>query len=79
MNNRTIEIINLDIWKNYEYKGQQYYIEIFHYSDGTIQAFANKRANKVQHILEEFPIGHGWDDDDPKRAAVQAINNILIQ
>lgn len=77
MNNNT-EIIKLDILRNFEYKGQIYYIEIFHYNDGTIQAFANIKPGKVQHIFEEFPIGQGRDDNDPKKAAVQAINNILI-
>jgi hypothetical protein len=73
------EIINLDILRNFEYNNQLYYIEVFHYSDGTIQAFANKKPNKVQHIIEDFPIGHGWDDHDSTNAAVQAINNIPNQ
>lgn len=78
MNKKNAKIVNLEIWRNFEYKGQLYYIEIFHYSDGTIQAFANKRPGKVQHISEESPIGHGLDDHDPKTAAVCAINNIYI-
>jgi hypothetical protein len=53
------------------------YIEVFHYIDGTIHAFANQKPGKVQHISEEFPIGIGRDDHDATRAAIQAINNIL--
>ncbi|MFB3164528.1 hypothetical protein ABLO26_24510 [Neobacillus sp. 179-J 1A1 HS] len=79
MNKKNIEIINVDILRNFKYQGQSYYIEIFHYIDGSIQAFANKRSSKVQHISEEFPIGRGWDPNDPTKAAVHAINNILNQ
>lgn len=79
MNYKNIEINNVDILRNFEYKDQSYYIEIFHYIDGTIQAFANKRPSKIQHILEDFPIGNGWDVSDPTKAAVNAINNILNQ
>jgi hypothetical protein len=76
MNKKNSEIVKMDIWKNFENKGQLYYIEVFHYLDGTIQAFANKKPSKVQHILEEFPIGIGSHHDDSTKAAIQAINNI---
>jgi hypothetical protein len=79
MDKKNSEIIKMDIWRRFEYKGQLYYIEVFHYIDGTIQAFANKRPGKVQHISEEFPIGNGRDDQDPTKAAIQAINNIHYQ
>jgi hypothetical protein len=75
MNN--IEIVKMDIWRKFEHNGQLYYIEVFHYIDGTIQAFANKKSGKVQHIFEDFPIGIGRDDYDPTKAAIQAIENIL--
>jgi hypothetical protein len=65
MNNKNIEIVKLDILRNFEYKGQFYYIEIFHYTDGTIQAFANKSPGKVQYISEEFPIGIGRNEYNP--------------
>jgi hypothetical protein len=67
MKKKNIEIGKMDIWRKFEYKGQLYYIEVFHYTDGTIQAFANNRPGKVQHINEEFPIGIGRDDNDCKR------------
>lgn len=79
MNKKTIEIVKLDIWKDFEHQGQLYYIEVFHYLDGTIQAFANKRPGKVQQMTEEFPIGLGRDGYNPTKAAIQAINNILNQ
>jgi hypothetical protein len=79
MNKKNIEMIKMDIWKKFEFKGQFYYIEIFHYIDGTVQAFANIQPGKVQHILEEFPIGIGRDDQDPTKAAIQAIDNIQYQ
>ncbi|MCM3693217.1 hypothetical protein [Neobacillus niacini] len=65
--------------EKFEFKGQVYYIEVFHYIDGTIQAFANIRPGKVQHILADFPIGIGRDDQDPTKAAIQAIDNIQYQ
>jgi hypothetical protein len=77
MNN--IEMVKMDIWRNFEYDGDLHYIEVFHYIDGSIQAFASKRPGKVQHISEEFPIGIGQDDHDPIKAAIQAINNISNQ
>jgi hypothetical protein len=79
MNKKNIEIVRMDIWRNFEHKGQWYYIEIFHYIDGTIQAFANKRPGKVQTIIEEFPIGISRDDCDPTIAAIKAIENIENQ
>jgi hypothetical protein len=79
MHKKQLEIIKLDILRNFEYNDQVYYIEIFHYVDGSIKAFANKRAGKVQHISEDFPFGCGWDHHDPTKAAIQAINNILNQ
>jgi hypothetical protein len=79
MNKKNIEVVKMDIWRNFEYQGELYYIEVFHYIDGTIQAFANKRSGKVQHISEEFPIGIGQDDHNPTKAAIQGINNILNQ
>ena len=79
MNKENIEIVKMDICRNFNYHGELYYIEVFHYIDGTIQAFANKRPGKVQHISEEFPIGNGRDDQDPTKAAIQAINNIHDQ
>jgi hypothetical protein len=79
MNKKKIEIVKLDIWRTFESNGQLYYVEIFHYIDGTIQAFANKRPVKVQHLSEEFPIGIGRDDHNPTKAAIQAINNIHHQ
>jgi hypothetical protein len=79
MNKKNIEIIKMDIWKKFEFKGQFYYIEVFHYIDGSFQAFANKRSGKVQHISEEFPIGIGRDDHDSTKAAILAINHIQFQ
>ncbi|MFP7299063.1 hypothetical protein [Neobacillus niacini] len=79
MNKKNIEIAKMDIWRRFEHEGQLYYIEIFHYTDGTIKAYANKRPGKVQHISEEFPIGIGRDGHDPEKAAIQAINNIANQ
>jgi hypothetical protein len=79
MNKKNIEIVKMDIWRKFNHKGQLYYIEIFRYIDGTIQAFANKRSGKVQHISEEFLIGIGRDDHDPTKAAIQAIDNIQYQ
>lgn len=79
MNKKNIEIVRMDIWRTFEHKGQLYDLEIFHYIDGTIQAFANNRPEKVQHILEAFPIGIGHDDDNPTKAAIQAIDNIQYQ
>jgi hypothetical protein len=79
MNKKQLDIVKMDIWRNFENNGQMYYIEVFHYSDGTIQAFATKRPGKVQHIAEEFPIGIGRDDHDPTKAAIQAIDNIQHQ
>jgi hypothetical protein len=79
MDKKTIDIVKMDIWRKFEHEGHLYYIEVFHYLDGTIQAFANKSPDKVQHISEEFPIGIGRDDHDPKKAAIQAINNIQNQ
>jgi hypothetical protein len=76
MHKKNIEIVTMNIWRKFEYNGQLYYIEVFHYIDGTIQTFANKRPGKVQHISEEFPIGIGSDHDDSTKAAIQAINNI---
>jgi hypothetical protein len=76
MNKKNNEIIKLDIWRNFNHEGQLYYIEVFHYIDGTIRAFANKKPGKVQHISEEYPIGIGHDDHEPTKAAIQAINNI---
>ena len=73
---KNIEIVKMDIWTKFEHNGQLYYIEVFHYTDGTIQAFANKRPGKVQHIFEDFPIGIGRDEDNPIKAAIQAIGNI---
>jgi hypothetical protein len=71
--------ILVDIWRKFENEGQLYYIEVFHYIDGTIQAFANKRPGKVQHISEELSIGIGLDDHNPTKDAIQAIDNILNQ
>jgi hypothetical protein len=79
MDKKNIEIVKLDIWRKFENNGQLYYIEVFHYTDGTIQAFANKRPGKVQYIFEDFPIGIGRDDHDPTKAAIQAIDNIHNQ
>ena len=79
MNKKNSEIVKLDIWRNFGNQGQLYYIEVFSYKDGTIQAFANNRPGKVQYISEEYPIGIGQDDHDPTKAAIQAINNILNQ
>ncbi|MEH7276103.1 hypothetical protein [Neobacillus vireti] len=79
MNKKNIEIVKLDIWRKFESNGQLYYVETFHYIDGTIQAFANKRSGKVQHLIEEFPIGIGRDDHNPTKAAIQAIINIQHQ
>lgn len=79
MNNRKTDVIDVDIWRNFEYNGQLYYIEVFHYTNGNIKAFANTKPSKVQHIFEDFPIGIGWDEHDPTKAAVEAINNILNQ
>jgi hypothetical protein len=79
MNKKNSEIVKMDIWRKFEFKGQLYYIEIFHYIDGTIQAFANKRPGKVQHISEEFPIGIGRDGHEPTKAAILAINHIQFQ
>ncbi|MEH7180525.1 hypothetical protein [Neobacillus vireti] len=76
MNKKNIEIVKLDIWRKFESNGQLYNVEIFHYIDGSIQAFANKRPGKVQNLSEEFPIGIGRDDHNPTRAAIQAIKNI---
>ncbi|MGX6444063.1 hypothetical protein ACWM35_12680 [Neobacillus sp. K501] len=79
MNKKNSEIVKMDIWRKFEYQGQLYYIEVFHFIDGTIQAFANKKPGKVQHLSEEFPIGSGRDNDDPTKAAIQAIGNIMKQ
>jgi hypothetical protein len=79
LNKKNSEIVKLDIWRNFENQGQLYYIEVFYYKDGTIQAFANNSPGKVRHISEEYPIGIGQDDHDPTKAAIQAINNILNQ
>jgi hypothetical protein len=79
MNRQHNEIIKMDIWRRFENNGQLYYIEVFHYIDGTIQAFANKKPGKVQYILEGFPIGIGRDEHDPTKAAIQAIDNIHYQ
>lgn len=79
MNKKNIEIVKLDIWRNFEHTGQLYYLEIFHYIDGSIQAFANKSPGKVQTIIEEFPIGIGRDDCDPTIAAIQAIDTLQNQ
>jgi hypothetical protein len=79
MNKENIEIVKMDICRNFKYHGELYYIEVFHYIDGTIQAFANERPGIVQHILEEFPIGIGRDDHDPIKAAIKAIDNIQYQ
>jgi hypothetical protein len=76
MNMKNSEIVKLDIWRKFESNGQLFYVEIFHYTDGTIQAFANKRPGKVQHLSEEFPIGIGRDDHNQTDAAIQAIINI---
>ena len=72
-------MVKLDIWRNFENQGQLYYIEVFYYKDGTIQAFANNSPGKVQHISEEYPIGIGQDDHDPTKAAIQAIYDIEHQ
>jgi hypothetical protein len=77
MNN--IEIVKMDIWRNFEYDGELYYIEVFYYTDGTIQAFANKKSGKVQHIFEDFPIGIGRDNHRATKAAIKAITNIFNQ
>jgi hypothetical protein len=77
MNN--LEIVKMDIWRNFEYDGELYYIEVFCYIDGTIQAFASKMPGKVQHIFEDFPIGIGRDDIDSTKATIQAIDNIQYQ
>jgi hypothetical protein len=79
MNWKNNEIVKLDIWRSFENHGQLYYIEVFHYIDGTIQAFANVKPGKVQPISEVFAIGIGRDGHDPSKAAIRAINNILIQ
>ncbi|MDQ0974622.1 hypothetical protein QFZ31_004500 [Neobacillus niacini] len=79
MNKKNIGIVKMNIWRKFENQNQLYYIEIFHYTDGTIQAFANKKPDKVQPISEEFPIGIGRDAHDPTKAAIQAINHILNQ
>ncbi|MDM5329855.1 hypothetical protein [Neobacillus sp. CF12] len=79
MNKKNIEIINVEVWKKFEHEGQYYYIEVFYYIDGTVQAFANKKPDKVQHISEEFPIGIGRDEHDSTKAAIQAIYNIANQ
>ncbi|PAE32165.1 hypothetical protein [Bacillus sp. 7884-1] len=79
MHKKNSEIVKMDIWRKFEHKGHLYYIEVFHYIDGTIQAFANKRPGKVQHISEEFPIGIGRDDHEPTKAAILAINHIQFQ
>jgi hypothetical protein len=79
MDIKKSEIVKVDIWRKFEKEGQMYYIEIFHYTDGTVQAFANKKPGKVQHIFEDFPIGIGRDDHDPFKATIQAIDNIQIQ
>jgi hypothetical protein len=79
MNKKNIQIVKMDICRNFEYHGELYYIEVFHYIDGTIQAFANKRPGKIQGIVEELSIGIGRDDSDPTRAATQAITNIQNQ
>lgn len=79
MNRQHNEIVKMDIWRRFENKGQVYYIEVFHYTNGTLQAFANKRPGKVQYIVEDFPIGIGRDDHDPINAAIQAIDNIPYQ
>lgn len=79
MNKKNSEIVKLDIWKRFENDGQLYYIEVFHYQDGSIQAFANNSPDKVQHISEEFPIGIGYDHHYPTKAAIQAISNIQNQ
>jgi hypothetical protein len=73
---KNVEIVKMDIWRKFEHNGQLYYIEVFHYTDGTIRAFANIKPGKVQHIFEDFPIGIGRDDHDPTKAAIQAIGNI---
>jgi hypothetical protein len=80
MNKKNIEIVKLDIWRKFNHSGQSYYIEVFHYTNGTLQAFANKRpGKKVQYIVEDFPIGIGQDDHDPKKVAIKAIDNIQYQ
>jgi hypothetical protein len=79
MNWKNNEIVKLDIWRNFENHGQLYYIEVFHYIDGTIQAFANLKPGKVQLISEVFAIGIGRDDHNPTKAVIQAIDNIQYQ
>ena len=79
MNKKNLEIVKLDIWRKFEHEGQLYYIEVFQYIDGSVQAFANKRPGKVQHIFEDFPIGIGRDNHDPTKAAIQAIYDIEHQ
>lgn len=79
MNKKNSEIVKMDIWRKFEHQGQLYYIEVFYHTDGTIQAFANKKPGKVQHLSEEFPIGIGRDNHDSTKAAIQAIDNILNQ
>ncbi|MBY0145107.1 hypothetical protein [Neobacillus niacini] len=79
MDKKNSEIVKVNIWRKFENEGQIYYVEVFHYTDGTIQAFANKRPGKVQHIFEDFQIGIGRDDHEATKAAIQAIHNIPNQ
>jgi hypothetical protein len=37
MDKMTIEIVKMDIGRKFEHEGHLYYIEVFHYLDGTIQ------------------------------------------
>lgn len=72
------EVIDGDIYKNYEYKGKNYHVEVFHLSDHTFKAAATN-INVINDNLIDEPIGIGSDATDSTRAIIQAIKDLNTQ
>jgi hypothetical protein len=71
----------MDIWGNFEYEGESYYVEIFYLSGHTIKAFAKKitKINGDMYDSLDVPVGAVWDIADSKKAAIQAIKSLRTQ
>ncbi|MDQ0221457.1 hypothetical protein ELQ35_22175 [Peribacillus cavernae] len=74
MINRNIEL-ELEIFEYYEYKGQNYYVEVF--TDGNaFEAFASLRQSSIE--IDEL-IGMGIDPHNKDKAIENAIFDLKLQ
>ena len=77
----TEKIVQMKTWNSFEYQGSYYYIEIFHFSNNTVKAFAKKTNPFNNGVLADLdqPIGTGSDPINPTKATIKAIHNLRQQ